>query len=96
MSDPVWPPACTHDSLESNTVISRIADTGRWIVVVQVRCTHCLRRFAFKGLPGGVMDLEGAIAGSCGIEARLAIAPADQRTTDAADVVYGWPPRRLP
>lgn len=66
---------CAHTtSHTANVRIDHLADSGRFMAEVRIRCAECGLAFQFLGLPLG-LDLKGAAMSVDGEEARIAIAP---------------------
>lgn len=63
---------CAHENFEASVEVSRLADSGRFMADVRVKCSQCGEPFRFLGLPTG-LDLNGASVSVDGEEARLAI-----------------------
>jgi hypothetical protein len=57
--------------------IDYLEDTGRYMCEVKLKCVDCGQPFRFMGLPLG-LNMNGAAMGLDGLEARLAIMPADR------------------
>lgn len=66
---------CEHHDFNAQCQITRLEDTGQFMLEVRVHCTQCKVPFQFAGLPAG-LNLRGAAVSVDGQEARLAIAPA--------------------
>lgn len=69
--------ACEHKEFLAHVTVNRLEDSGRFNADIRVRCTECGMAFRFLGLKPG-LDLDGAAVSADGLEARLAIAPADK------------------
>lgn len=57
--------------------VAYLEDTGRYSTGIKIRCVDCGQPFRFIGLPLG-LNLNGATMSIDGLEARLAIMPADR------------------
>lgn len=69
---------CLHNVNTSAQVrIDYLEDTGRYSCEVKLKCDVCGQPFRFMGLPLG-LNLNGATMSVDGLEARLAIMPADR------------------
>jgi hypothetical protein len=72
--------ACDHPGFKAQVRCGRLCNergvVTRYTAEVQVHCNQCGVAFEFVGLPIGV-DLDGATVSADGLEARLAIVPAE-------------------
>lgn len=69
---------CIHNKAHNvEARINYMEDTGQYMADVSVRCADCGQPFRFLGLPLG-LNMNGAAMNVDGLEARLAIMPADR------------------
>lgn len=69
---------CTHNVAHTVDVkINYMEDTGQFMADVSIRCAQCGQPFRFLGLPLG-LNMGGATMDIDGLQARLAVAPADR------------------
>lgn len=82
-------PRCLHNKNTSAEVrLDYLEDSGRYMVSLSVKCADCGQPFRFMGLPMG-LSLNGATINPDGLEARLAVGPAD-RTLHPLEGVVGF------
>jgi len=67
---------CKHNDFVAEVDVFRLDDCQKFQAEIHIKCKECGTQFRFLGLSIGV-DLNGAMVSVNGIEARLAIAPAD-------------------
>ena len=80
---------CKHEAFQANVEVSRLEDIGQFTADVTVWCAHCGVRFKFLGMKSG-LDLRGACVSHDGLEARLSIAPADEKLKPPPPGVRGF------
>lgn len=67
---------CEHLRFQAKCAVNRFKDGDKFLLEVSVECSVCHLSFRFLGLPTG-LQMFGAACGVDGLEARLAIVPAD-------------------
>lgn len=78
MKEVITTERCLHNkNTSANVRIDYLEDTGRYMCEVKLKCVDCGQPFRFMGLPLG-LNMNGAAMGVDGLEARLAIMPADR------------------
>lgn len=76
--DSVSSEQCLHNKGHCVEVeVAYLEDTARYSAGIKIRCSDCGQPFRFQGLPLG-LNLNGAAMSVDGLEARLAIMPADR------------------
>lgn len=70
---------CQHENFAVNVEVTRMEDKELFAADVTIKCADCQQPFKFLGLPCG-LDLQGATTSVDQTEARLAIAPYDEKT----------------
>lgn len=69
---------CIHNVSHSvEAAMNYMEDTGQFMIDVKVTCAQCGQPFRFLGLPLG-LNMSGATMDVDGLQARLALAPADR------------------
>lgn len=67
---------CQHMEFESQTIVTRIEDTGTFQVSVRIGCVECGLPFSFPGLPFG-LGLNRPTVSVDGVELRTQITPGE-------------------
>jgi hypothetical protein len=65
---------CKHEGFDITTNINFLADRGKWMAEVTIKCNQCGEPFQWLGPDVGI-HLNGAALSPDGLELRIAIAP---------------------
>lgn len=70
------PDLCAHELFAVEALVVRLADTGRFVLEVSVRCAECRMRFRFLGFDQKVgMAMSEAMVSPGALELRAPIEP---------------------
>lgn len=84
---------CAHENFDAAVVVDRIADRGAFVADLQIRCTNCRTRFAFKGVRAG-LSFDRPTVSLSGLELHAPIEPAPHETSmlgDDPDLAFPTP-----